>query len=69
MKIFEKISRIVLFPTELALRAMVVQQEREEKKVVSKAEKIIESLKNEINNDPEIQGFLKYYNEKFKGVL
>jgi len=30
MKIFEKISRIFLFPTELALRAMVVKQEREE---------------------------------------
>lgn len=45
MKIFEKISRIFLFPTELALRAMVVKQEREEQKAVSKAEKIIESLK------------------------
>lgn len=65
MSIFSKITRVLLFPKELALRAMVAEHDREVQKSVKKAAKIMEDFKREVSEDTEVKKFLAYYDKKY----
>ena len=65
MSFFSKIARVLLFPKELALRAMVAEHDREVQKSVKKAAKIMEDFKREVSEDTEVEKFLAYYDKKY----
>lgn len=65
MSILEKIGRVLLWPTEVRLMAQNARWERENNDAVKKANQIMLDLKKAIQNDPDIQGFLKEYDAKY----
>lgn len=67
MAILSKIVRVILFPKELAMRAMVKKHNREVDAIEKKADEIMDSFKTEIANDPDIQEFLNKYDKETHG--
>ena len=60
-----KFVRILLSPAEARLLAQAAEENADLDKVVKKASKIIDNFKKEIASDPEVQEFLKNYDQKY----
>jgi len=60
-----KFVRILLSPAEARLMAQAAEENADLDKVVKKASKIIDNFKKEIASDPEVQEFLKNYDQKY----
>lgn len=60
-----KFVRILLSPTESRLMVQAAKDNKEVQKKLTDVQKILISLKKDISTDPDIQGFLKYYDQKY----
>ena len=60
-----KFVRLLLSPAEARLMAQVAADDADTQRIIKKTNKMLQDLRKEVAADPDIQNFLKYYDQKY----